>query len=236
MKSDELQIILQQIRDGDELARERMIRHYKPYIINVAGKVSKKFVSWNDEESSIALLAFNKALDHFEEEAGRTFLNYVYLLIHRDLIDYYRKENKETHFSYQSTSEDEKSIDHESDLAIAQYEKEIQAHELIEEILELDLTLQQYKIAFEELEKHSPKHRDTREDLFDIAHTIAEDDECTDLLISKKKLPSSLIVKKYGWKKKTLERHRKYLITLIVIALNPQWEQLSQYVRKKGTE
>ncbi|WP_227935128.1 RNA polymerase sigma-I factor [Alkalihalobacillus deserti] len=234
MKSVDLQDI-KQIKSGDEVARERVIQHYKPYMINVAGHVTRKFVSWSDEESSIALLAFNKALDTFDETAGRQFLNYVYLLIKRDLVDFYRKEKKETHLSLHSTNEDTEIIfEQESEQSLEQYEKQVQTTELVEEILELDAVLNQYQISFEELEQYSPKHKDTRITLFDLAALVAADLECVELLYRKKKLPISAMVKKYSLKKKTLERHRKYLITLIILTLNPQWEQLSQFVKKEG--
>ncbi|MCT8137758.1 hypothetical protein H1D32_08295 [Anaerobacillus sp. CMMVII] len=38
------------------------------------------------------MIALNKAIDTYDAIKGRTFLNYVYLLIKRDLIDFFRKE------------------------------------------------------------------------------------------------------------------------------------------------
>ncbi|MFC0558327.1 RNA polymerase sigma-I factor [Halalkalibacter alkalisediminis] len=233
MNAVDLQVI-EQIQNGDEVARERVIQHYKPYVINVAGHITHKFVTWSDEEASIALLAFNKAIDTFDATAGRQFLNYVYLLIKRDLIDFYRKEKKEAHLSLHLTNEEESTIEQENNQAMELYEKQVQTTELVEEILELDALLRQYQISFEELEQHSPKHKDSRISLLELASLIAEDQECTELLQRKKKLPITIIVKKYGVKKKTLERHRKYLITLIILTLNRQWEQLSQFVKKEG--
>jgi len=232
MNAVDLQLI-EQIRNGDEVARERVIQHYKPYVINVAGHITHKFVTWSDEEASIALLAFNKAIDTFDATAGRQFLNYVYLLIKRDLIDFYRKEKREAHMSLHLTNEEESTIKLENNQAMELYEKQVQTTELVEEILELDAELSQYQISFEELEQHSPKHKDSRISLFELAALIANDQECTNLLQHKKKLPIKLIMKKFNIKKKMLERHRKYLVTLIILTLNPQWEQLSQFVKKE---
>lgn len=225
---------IKQIQYGDEVARERVIQHYKPYILNVAGHVTRKYISWSDEEASISLLAFNKALDSFEETGGRQFLNYVYLLIKRDLIDFYRKEKKEAHLSLYTTNDKEEPFsEQENDQSIEQYEKQVQTTELVEEILELDAILHQYQISFEELEQNSPKHKDTRMNLFDLAALIASDPECVELLYKKRKLPISMIMDKFNIKKKLLERHRKFLITLIILTLNPQWVQLSQFVKKE---
>ncbi|MCT8137743.1 hypothetical protein H1D32_08205 [Anaerobacillus sp. CMMVII] len=79
-------------QNGDDLVRERLIAHYKPYVLNTVGHICKKFVSWSEEEASIGLIALNKAIDTYDASKGRTFLNYVYLLIKRDLIDFFRKK------------------------------------------------------------------------------------------------------------------------------------------------
>ncbi|GAE34833.1 sigma-70 family RNA polymerase sigma factor [Halalkalibacter akibai] len=236
MKPDDLSVMLKRVKTGDELARERLITHYKPYIINVAGQITHKYVSWSEEEASIALLAFNKAIDTFDPSAGRQFLNYVYLLINRDLIDYYRKEKKETHSSLDLTNDNDTSLlINEHEQSIEQFEKQVQTSELVEEILEFDAALREFQITFEELEHYSPKHSDTRDTLFVLASVIANDVECVETLRKKKKLPISMIAKKYEYKKKMLERHRKYLITLVVLYQNPQWEQLSQFIKKEGS-
>ncbi|MFC0472172.1 RNA polymerase sigma-I factor [Halalkalibacter kiskunsagensis] len=231
-----MQQYLKQAMMGDELARERLILHYKPYMINVAGHVTKKFISWSDEEASIALLAFNRAIDTFDEAGGRRFLSYAYLLINRDLVDFYRKEKRENHLSLDRSLDEEESLSNkqENEKSLKEYEQQVQSAELVEEILELDQTLRQYKIKFEELEDYSPKHEDTRLALFEMAATFSKDAECVELLQRKKKLPIKLISKKLGYKKKTLERHRKYLITLILLTLHPQWEKLSQFIKRES--
>jgi RNA polymerase sigma factor len=231
-----MQQYIKEARMGDELARERLILHYKPYMINVAGHITKRFISWSDEEASIALLAFNRAIDTFDEEGGRRFLSYAYLLINRDLVDFYRKEKRENHLSLDISFNEEEMLSsnkQENEKSLKQYEQQIQSAELVEEILELDEALKRYKITFEELEDYSPKHEDTRLALFEMGATLSQDAECVELLQRKKKLPIKLISKKFGYKKKTLERHRKYLITLILLALHPQWEKLSQFIKRK---
>ncbi|WP_216830962.1 RNA polymerase sigma-I factor [Alkalihalobacterium elongatum] len=236
MESSKLKNFLAQANTGNDIAREQLIRHYKPYILNVTGHVCKRFITWSDEESSIALIAFNRAIDTFSEEGGRTFQNYVYLLIKRDLIDYFRKEQKEAHLSLtlSDSEHDIPELNFENDQAIEKYEEMVQTHDLVDEILELDQKLREYKISFEELEQYSPKHEDTRLSLFEMAATFTSDDEFVESLIRKKQLPIGPFAKKTGYKRKTIERHRKYVITLILIKLNPQWLHLTEYI--KGTQ
>lgn len=231
----ELEGFLIEANSGNELAREKLILHYKPYIINIVGHLSKKYVTWSEEESSIGLIAFNRAIDTFDSQGGRTFINYVYLLIQRDLIDFFRKEKRNQHLSLEHPLDEKEDFilkHHEVDKSFDLYNRNIQSTELVEEILELDQTLNQFGISFEELEHYSPQHSDTRQLLLTMAKKFVEDKECVTTLKNKKRLPILLFTGKTGYKIKTIERHRKYLITLILLKLNPQWVQLSEFIQE----
>lgn len=216
---------------GNDLVREQLIRHYKPYIINTVGHICKRYVNWSDEEASIGLLAFNKAIDSYQPDKGRTFLNYVYLLIKRDLIDFFRKEQHHKVVSLDDDDEEATQNNYQVAQSIDKFQRAEQTNELVEEILELSEALNRYKISFEELEKFSPKHKDTRRTLTEIAETFCEDEECLSYFLSKRQLPTTLFSKKTGYRLKTIERHRKYIVTLILVTLHPQWTQLRQFIK-----
>ncbi|WP_284139361.1 MULTISPECIES: RNA polymerase sigma-I factor [unclassified Virgibacillus] len=218
--------------EGDELTREKLIRHYRPYIINVVGQICKRYVTWSDEEASLGLLAFNRAIDTYDKKERKSFLNYVYLLIKRDLIDFYRKETKMQHVPLVIPKKDgtgnvnvydvEKSMD--------TYQQSMEEEDLVEEILELNEVLHQYDIAFEELERYSPKHRDTRYMLQQLVGEFLVYQDLVAEFKQKKQLPVTLFLKRTGYKRKTVERHRKYIVTLLVLKLHPEWNRLSEYV------
>lgn len=92
MKQEDIEHSINQIQNGNEVLREQLIHYYQPYILSVVGKVSKKYITWNDDEASIGLIAFNRAIDTYNPEKGRAFLNYVYLIIQRELIDFSEKK------------------------------------------------------------------------------------------------------------------------------------------------
>jgi RNA polymerase sigma factor len=98
---------------------------------------------------------------------------------------------------------------------------------------ELDNLLGEYGIKFEELENLSPKHRDTREILNRMALDFIKDKELVDELIKKRRFPAAAFVKKSGYNIKSVEKHRKYLITLIIINLHPEWMHLASYAKIK---
>ncbi len=233
MDKEKLEEALLEVKRGNEVVRERLIRHYKPYIINVVGHICKRYVSWSSDETSIGLIAFNRALDTFQFGRGRTFLNYVFLLIKRDLIDYFRKEKQEHHLSIHSVTAKEKDSHTSMDAvkSIEMYEQNNATSNLVSEILELDGILSHFKISFDELEKYSPKHNDSRLLVFEMADAFLKQEDLVEQLRKKHYFPATKFTKRTSYRLKTVERHRKYLVTLILIKLHPEWTHLSSYVQ-----
>ncbi|WP_096156478.1 RNA polymerase sigma-I factor [Bacillus sp. FJAT-45066] len=222
---------LKEASNGDELSREKLIRHYKPYILSTVGNLCRRYISWNDEESSIGLLAFNRAIDTFDENGGRTFLNFAYLLMKRDLIDFYRKEKKETHIRLETNNEEEvmaNTLDFKKSLD--NYQHSLQRTELVEEILELSEKLQEFQINFEELEQFSPRHKRTKKTIFEMANHFFQYPDLVEIFKRKKRFPSSEFISRTNYHIKTVERHRKYLISLIILKLHPEWKQITGFI------
>ena len=87
--------ILKQIKDGDNLLKEKFIEDYKPFIIKTVSRVTGKYVQIeNSEEYSIGLIAFNEAIETFDEHKNPSFLNFCKQVIKRRIIDYIRKNKK----------------------------------------------------------------------------------------------------------------------------------------------
>ncbi len=221
--------------DGDELARERIIRFYRPYIINTVSHICKRYLTWSDEESSIGLLAFNRAIDTYDREASRTFQSYAYLLIKRDLINYFQKESKCRHlsFDYESEEDETSATKIEADISIESYNEAEQTEALVYEILELDQQLKQFDIQFQDLEAASPKHKDTRESLSQLADDFVQQPEWVNALLSNKKFPVNSFIKQTRYHPKQIERYRKYIIAHVLIRINPEWTHLSSYITGK---
>ncbi|MCT2536641.1 RNA polymerase subunit sigma [Aquibacillus koreensis] len=232
MRDSEVAKHIRLAASGDELARERLITHYKAYVINVVGQVCKRYISWSDEESSIGLIALNRAIDTYEMDAKKSFLNYVYLLVKRELIDYFRRESKTKHIPIEvESTDDESSINlYESEKSMDSYHQTVQKTELVEEILEFSQILHTFGIQLEELEHVSPTHQKTKAMLLEIADVFIQSPELVDFFLKKKRFPTTTFVKQFGYRRKTVERHRKYIIGLIIVKLHPEWRQLSAYI------
>ncbi|HEY9062668.1 MAG TPA: sigma factor [Pseudobacteroides sp.] len=226
-----------EVANGNELVRQQIINQYKPYIINIVSHICKRFITWSDEESSIGLLAFNKAIDTYESSKGRAFLSYAYFIINRNLINFFHQNQKGEQYlslDYISNSEDSNLTAIEIEKSIQYYEEKVQNSDLVQEILELEEEISHYDIVFEELESFSPKHKDTKIMIDGMVENFLKDKNLIDELIKKKRFPAALFVKKTGYSVKTIERHRKYLITLIIISLHPEWTHLLTYISNKS--
>jgi RNA polymerase sigma factor len=77
----------------DERAREELIQANEQTILRTASTVSRRYVSRSDDEWSVALCAFNRAIDRYDGSKG-DFLPFAQMLIRRELVDAWRQESK----------------------------------------------------------------------------------------------------------------------------------------------
>ena len=47
-----------------------------------------------DDEASIAMIAFNEAIDAYDDSAGASFLSFAEIVIKRRMVDYFRRKTK----------------------------------------------------------------------------------------------------------------------------------------------
>ncbi|MCD5413543.1 MAG: RNA polymerase sigma-I factor [Clostridiales bacterium] len=217
------------IKSGDEKLRNKFISRHKNFILSVASKSKGRFIQpENDEEYSVAITAFNRAIDKFEEGKNASFFSFAGLLIKRDLIDLYRKNinNDELLFS-QLTEEESDSF--ENTVAIRSMNEENRHLELKMEIGIYKTLLSEFSIKFEELAKISPKHIDSRINILKIARTVYENNDLKNELFMKKRLPLSKILSMVEASRKTLEKHRKYIIANVIL-LNSDLEYIKEYI------
>ncbi|MFD1953537.1 RNA polymerase sigma factor SigI [Paenibacillus thailandensis] len=227
------------IAQGDEQLREHFIYSYKPFILKTASRFCKKYVNpEKDDEFSIALMAFNEAINQYSPSAGKSFLGFAETVIRRRLIDYVRKEQRHAVVSAYSAYEQE---DEERQLynplevkrALQHYDFARVADERRMEIGEFNEELRSYGITFAELVECSPKHADSRRMLMDIARTLAEDEKLMRALQTKGKLPVKELTDACGVSRKTIERNRKYIIALCCV-MTGAYPYLRDYLKVGG--
>lgn len=215
-------------------AREDFIRESQPFIRHVAVQAVQRSLEWGrDEELSEALLAFNEAIDYYDEEREVPFLAYARMIIKRRLIDYYRREK-----NHRNRSIDDEEGVWGADILVSlnEFSEQEQNKERALEIGEYSAKLAEYELSFNDLVDISPKHKDSRATLLKVGRILAQDQEMWQQVLEKKKLPMQALSRKTQVHAKVLERGRKYILAVaLIIANKHDFIYLREYViPKKG--
>lgn len=216
--------LLRQAQIGDTQSRELIIKAYHPYIVRIASNYCGRFLhNGVDEEISIALLALNEAIDGYKPGQGSSFAGFVHVVVKRRLIDYYRRNKYLQREIPLSEFQDNNSEDASEFNMLEQKEAEKvfiqlqEAKDRKEEIIYYTRLLAQYDISLSDLLKCSPKHRSARQRAALAAEAIAAEPKLVNYFLTHKELPLKEIENKLPFSRKTLERHRKYIVALLLV-------------------
>jgi len=220
-------------KNGDPLVREELIRSHKAFIARVSSKICSRYLTWdNDDELSIALLAFNEAIDSFDPHGGASFHSFVQMVIRRRLVDYFRKEGKHQHLSLSPMNlEDEELSRYDLDASQEQYQ-EIEKQDALAEVIENYVrVLCYYKVTLDDLLKVSPKQKDSKQTLLKAALALSNNPGLMAYLKTHRLLPIKELEVLTGVKRKALEKGRKYLIALALILSEPAFYPLKTFMQ-----
>ncbi|WP_378152104.1 RNA polymerase sigma-I factor [Chungangia koreensis] len=221
-------------QNGSEKAVDAILVSYTPFVKKTASLVCKKYITDQDDEYSIALLAFHEAIVKYKNDRNASFLTFAHLLIKRKLIDHIRKEVrvKEVSFGMADSDSDEPDLltkfEHSS--SIEHFTEEQRASDRREEMQRYGELLESYGLSFEELVSVSPKHADARQTAIEIAEIIAGTEEFNQYVIEKKRLPIKELEELVEVSRKTIERQRKYILALVLL-LGSDFEVLKEYLK-----
>ena len=213
--------------------KEEFIKENKRIVYLCACKICNRKLDWNnDDELSVALIAFNNAIDTYNNERGN-FYNYAKVVIRNSLIDYFRNLKRN---SYLIFKDEEILLSMDKKEAISQFEKEKENKILAEEIAALSDELDIYKIKINDLLKSSPSHIDTRNALLKIAFKSSSDEGIVQYINIKRNLPIKQIMLLSNSKRKYIEKWRKYILVLIVILSSREYQYIKSFLNIKVGE
>ncbi|WP_139903592.1 sigma factor [Clostridium thermarum] len=214
--------------------RDAFIESNRDFIYKTTYNVCKRSISWqNDDELSIALIAFNKACDTYEDSKG-DFFAYCRVIIRNALIDYFRKNGQNPLLSFDDAESIGDYID--SKLSMDQFTLEVENSRRAEEIALFSKELSKYGLDFNVLADCSPSHTDTRNSLLNLAAACSSNESILQTIKTKKLLPIKEICLFTGAKKKTLEKWRRYLLALILILSSDEYPYIKSYLNIKAGE
>lgn len=213
------QIILRAKQDA--FVREELIASHRVWILRVVGRATRRYIGERDDEFSIAVMAFDEAITSYEGDRLASFLTFAEHVIRRRLIDWQRKESRRPEVVWSEVAPGgEDGLSEEQLLGPAS----LMAHHMAEEvnarrseIERLNDELIPYKVSFAELAEVSPKHRDARVAAMRVAQLLANRSNLLARLQDSKGLPLRDLQEVADVSRKTLERQRKYIITLTII-------------------
>ena len=209
---------LNQAKQGDTEARENILAEARSFVLSTCVRYCNRPLEWGrDDELSIGLMAFNEAIDRFEEERNIPFLGFARLVIKSRLADYFRREARHRHQPLEYQVADYSPIQLETAQAWEKHLLEAEARERQEEILEFQKELLIYGISVSELVEASPKHRDSRDNLIAVAQQVADDPNLMEHLQRTKRLPVKELTLLSGLHRKTIEKGRRYIIAMALL-------------------
>lgn len=200
-------------------AADVLIREYLPFIKSEVSKYTGTYTNESRDELQIAMIAFHEAILAYDRDRG-TFLHYAQMIIRSRLIDHDRKEAR--HKDHISLDKENEEGDQLIDMITDGRDKTDEHMRLLAtqaEILELSKVLETFGVSFKDLTTSSPKQERTKALIHKMIAKAKEDPSILDDLLISKKLPIQRLTLDKN-ERKVLERHRKYLVTMLVILTN----------------
>lgn len=207
---------------GDMQAADAFICMYMPFIKSETAKfLNRPPVSGYDDELSIAMIAFHEAICGYSSVRG-SFFKYAAMLIKSRLIDYHRKERRHSNNISLDIPEDENHT-YPTDILTDKrdHNEEILTRNATRaEIEELSSQMKEYEVSLTDVADNCPKQQRTLEACQKALRYAKENPVLLEELQRTKRLPIAKLCEGSGAARKTLERHRKYMLALLLIYTN----------------
>ena len=219
-------LLVQQIGHAkkDSAAADQLIEQYLPFIRSEAAKFMKRIpVEGQDDELSIAMFAFYEAILAYQPSKG-AFLHLAALAIRNRLIDFCRREQRHQGILSLDAS------DSQEDSPSALLEKLEDPKDAIGELEHRRSTKQEISVFSQELASFGlslsqvadscPKQERTLCACMKALEYAKKHPSLLEQMVQKKKLPLRQLCEGAGVERKTLERHRDYMIAILLAYTN----------------
>jgi len=217
--------IIQMIENAqaDPKAADDLIVRYMPFIRTETAKFIKRIPQEGlDDELSIAMFAFYEAAMSYRAEKG-SFIKLASLSIRNRLIDHYRKEKR--HMGTVSLEqpvgdEDGRTLKESVDTGkdeIAEHHGRAAAKA---EIMEFAGKLAEFGITLTDVADSCPQQTRTKEACMKVLEYARQNPGILLQLEQNGRLPIAQLALGAGIEKKTIERHRKYVVAILLAYTN----------------
>lgn len=216
--------IISQVLDAQlsTQAADELISQYLPFIRSETAKFLKRFPEDGQDELSIAMFAFYEAVMSYRSGKG-AFLKLAAIAIRNRLIDHYRREQRHTgivSLDVQSFENGETSLNEQIRDDRDEIETLSDRTAAKKEIREFTDQLQKFGLSLSDIADNCPKQDRTLSACIQTLDYARQNPELLDQLVKTKKLPLSQLTTGAGVDRKTLERHRKYIVAILLAYTN----------------
>ncbi len=191
-----------------------------PFIKSETAKFLKRPPDPGDDELSIAMFAFYEAVRSYTKSRG-AFLNFAALQIRSRLIDNYRREKRNKgQISLDSSDEEQTDLLETIPDGHDEYEATEMREATRQEIEELTAQMTDFGVSMTDVADNSPRQSRTVESCRRaIAYARSHPDILEDFLRTKR-VPIARLAEGAAVDRKSLERHRRYLVAVLLICTN----------------
>lgn len=206
-------------------AADALTRDYLPFIKSEVSKFTGRSVSERDDEVSIAMLAFHEAITTYDEKRG-AFIPFAALIMRNRLIDNARHASRQVdtvslQAPVRSELSDETTTIEDHVASPDDHAGEYETREATrQEIEELQRQLAEFEVSFADVADNSPSQARTLGACKEVLEYALSQPELLEEFHRTKKLPIGRLASGSGVSRKTMERHRKYLVALLCIWSN----------------
>ena len=221
-----MEFIEENINDIKNTSIDKLIQDYMAFIVKTVSSITGRYVSVeNDDELSIALIAFKEAIDKYEESRG-SFSSFAKLVISSRVKNYLIKENRNNKVESIEALKD-KGIDI-SEVAETVVEE---SDELSNEIGKLKNEIEAFGFTFEYLVDEAPKHEDTRRNAIELSEKVSKEKPLTSFMYEKRRLPIKQISVKFSVTEKVIKRSKKFIISVVII-IDKNFRNLRLWIKR----
>ena len=222
MESDAKQLISRVYQaKTDSHTADLLISDYMPFIRSETAKFLKRAPEPSDDELSIAMFAFYEAIGSYSESRG-AFLNFAALQIKNRLIDNYRKERRnygQISLDIPGDEDQNALLDTIPDTHDAYEEAEVR-DATREEIVELSAQMLDFGVSMHDVAENSPQQERSLANCQKAIAYARSHPELLEDFLRTKRVPIAKLAKGSGVERKSLERHRRYLVAVLLICTN----------------
>ena len=206
---------------GDSQAADELVRKFLPFIRSEAAKAVRRGISDSDDEFSIAMMAFHEAVLSYERLRG-AFLPFAAKAIRSRIIDFHRREQRHRGvLSLQEKSEgDDRELADTLDVGTDPIADHTDRTAARQEIAHFALGLSEFGLSLTDIADNCPKQERTLSACRRALEYAKGNPELLEQTVRSKKLPITALAAGAGVERKTLERHRKYMMALLLAYTN----------------